>query len=259
MKGKKLRQIALVAKELAAIKTMFFDLLGISQAHIDPKIGMFGLDNIVMTLGDTFLEIVSPVQAGTTAGRLLDKRGGDGGYMVIIQVEDFNKEKARLAKTDIRIAWQTQRDHASAMHLHPKDVPGAIASLDQMNPPEAWHWAGANWEQHRARSVGDICAANIQSQDPQATASRWALAYGLELDLSGPTPTMALDQSEIRFVLATDGRGEGLSAIDIAVRDTDAVFAAAARHQLACHENAVTVCGVTLNFVENGCVSKTLV
>ncbi len=38
-------------------------------------------------LNDTFLEVVSPVTAGTTAGRLLEKRGVDGGYMIILQTD----------------------------------------------------------------------------------------------------------------------------------------------------------------------------
>ena len=85
----RIRQIALVAGDLDAVQRQLYPLLGINDAFVDEGVGQFGLRNIVMTIGDTFLEVVSPVQEHTTAGRLLQRRGGDGGYMVIVQVDDL--------------------------------------------------------------------------------------------------------------------------------------------------------------------------
>lgn len=245
----RLRQIALVAEELAPVQEALFDLLGLRDAYVDPKIAKFGLQNIVMTLGDTFLEVVCPIEEGTTAGRLLERRGGDGGYMVIVQVDDLAAEKQRLAETDIRIVWEADIGHACAVHLHPKDVPGAIASLDQMMPPGAWYWAGTDWDQRPAQHVCGIRAAEIQCDDPAATAQRWSLAYGLPVDQQASLPALQFDDSEVRFVPAEDGRGTGLRAIDIETTDKGAVFAAADRHDLAIEGNAVTVCGTAINFV----------
>jgi hypothetical protein len=245
----RIRQIALVAENLPPVQSALFDLLGVNDAHVDTKIIKFGLQNIVLTLGDTFLEVVSPVEEGTTAGRLLERRGGDGGYMVIVQVDDLAAEKHRLAETDIRIIWEANTERACAAHLHPKDVPGAIASLDQMTPPEAWYWAGTDWGDRTAENVGVICAAEVQSDDPLATAERWSLAYGRPLDTRTSTPTLRLDSSEVRFVVAEDGRGTGLRAIDIESVDRDAIFAAAKRHDLAIEGNTVMVCGTAINFI----------
>jgi len=251
----RLRQIALVAEELASVQSTLFDLLGVDNAYVEPDISKFGLQNIVITLGDTFLEIVCPIEEGTTAGRLLQRRGGDGGYMVIVQVDDLAAEKERLARTDIRIAWEADTVRARAAHLHPRDVPGAIASLDQMTPPEAWYWAGTNWDQRAARNVGGLCAAQVQSDDPAATAEQWARAYGRPLDPGAAVPTLRFDTGEVRFVLAEDGRGNGLQAIDIETVDKDAVFAAADRLELVREGDTVVVCGTAINFIENGCVS----
>ncbi len=245
----RIRQIALVAKDMAPVRSALFDLLGVSDAYVDPKISKFGLQNIVMTVGDTFLEVVCPTEDGTTAGRLLQRRGGDGGYMVIVQVDDLAAEKDRLAGTDIRTVWQTDIGHARAIHLHPKDVPGAIASLDEMEPPEAWYWAGTDWDERSARKAGNIVAAEVQSDDPAATAAQWALAYDRSLDTTAAIPRMPFDTGEVRFVLAEDGRGTGLRAIDIENADKDAVFAAAKRHGLARDGDTVLVCGTAINFV----------
>ncbi|NQV93640.1 MAG: VOC family protein [Sphingomonadales bacterium] len=249
-----MRQIALVAEELAPVQSALFDLLGVKEAHVDPRIAKFGLKNIVLTLGDTFLEVVCPTEDGTTAGRLLQRRGGDGGYMVIVQIDDLEAEKNRLSETSIRIIWEIDTDNAGALHLHPKDVPGAIASLDQMTPPEAWHWAGSDWDQHAAKNVKGVYGAEIQSDDPAATAAQWSLAYGRPLDPNAAVPTLPLDSSEVRFVLAEDGRGVGLSAIDIEVVDKDAIFSAAERQGLVRKGDTVAVCGIAMNFVENGCI-----
>ena len=245
----RIRQIALVAKEMVPVRGALFDLLGVSDAYVDPKISKFGLQNIVITAGDTFLEVVCPIEEGTTAGRLLERRGGDGGYMVIVHVDDLATEKSRLAGTDIRTVWETDIGHARAIHLHPKDVPGAIASLDEMDPPEAWYWAGTDWNERRAKNVGNIVAAEIQSDDPASTAEKWSVAYDRPLQSGAAVPTMPFDTGEVRFVKAEDGRRTGLRAVDVELADMDAVFAAAQRHGLERDGNTVTVCGTAINFV----------
>ena len=245
----RLRQIALVAREMKPVREALYELLGVDDAFIDPKIAKFGLENIVMTVGDTFLEVVCPVQEGTTAGRLLDRRGGDGGYMVIVQVDDLAAEKERLAATDIETVWEADIGHAKAIHLHPRDVPGAIASLDQMDPPEAWYWAGTDWNERTARNAGNIVAAEVQSDDPVATAAKWSLAYDHPIDDSSGVPTMNYGTTEVRFVAAEDGRGTGLRAIDVEAIDRDAIFAAAERLGLGRDGDTVTVCGTAINFI----------
>ena len=99
----RLRQIALVAKDLAAARADISAVLGIDYAYDDPGVGKYGLHNAVFPIGDTFLEVVSPKEAGTTAGRLLQKRGGDGGYMVILQVDDLEQARARVRDASARI------------------------------------------------------------------------------------------------------------------------------------------------------------
>src|SRR5262245_66578243 len=81
----RLRQVALVAAELEPAVDSLCDVLGLEVAYHDPGVEVFGLRNAVMPVGDTFLEVVAPDRPGTTAGRLLDQRGGDGGYMVIVR------------------------------------------------------------------------------------------------------------------------------------------------------------------------------
>src|SRR5512145_1003705 len=102
----RLRQIALVARELDSTVEVLCDVLGIEVAFHDPGVEVFGLRNAVMPLGDTFLEVVSPDRPGTSAGRLLERRGGDGGYMVIVQSQAKAADRARVGSLGVRIVWE---------------------------------------------------------------------------------------------------------------------------------------------------------
>jgi len=91
----RLRQIALVARDLDAVRADIASVFGLDYAYVDPVVGRYGLTNLVFPVGDTFLEVVSPVVEGTTAGRLLEKRRGDGGYMVILQTDHLAQARDR--------------------------------------------------------------------------------------------------------------------------------------------------------------------
>ena len=247
----RIRQVALAASDLEKTDTTLRRLLGCDQSYADPEIIYFGLDNRLYTLGDCFLEMVSPVQPNTAAGRFLDRRGGDGGYMVIVQVENLAQEQVRLADTDIRTVFADDRGNAKAIHLHPKDVPGAIPSLDEMRPPESWLWAGDGWEQRAGRYVRGILAVEIRSLDAEATGQCWAEAYGIELMPAGNGWRLEMGGTEMRFTHDAAAAESALMAIDVDAVDLPAICAAADDMGLERDGHVVTVCGVEFNFLSH--------
>jgi hypothetical protein len=74
----RLRQVVLVARDLERVVATLRARLGLGEPFRDPAVGSFGLENAVMALGDTFVEVVSPVKPDTAARRHLERRGGDG-------------------------------------------------------------------------------------------------------------------------------------------------------------------------------------
>ena len=42
--------------------------------------------------------------------------------------------------------WQITLDDIATVYLHPRDVGGALLSLDEPRPPASWRWAGPEWE-----------------------------------------------------------------------------------------------------------------
>jgi len=247
----RLRQIALVGKDLGAIRADITEVLGLGPAYADPGVGKYGLENQVWPIGDTFLEVVSPKQEGTTAGRLLDKRGGDGGYMAIFQTEDLAGARARIAQAGIRVVDQRDHNGASFTHLHPKDVPGAIVSVDAMQPAERWEWGGPDWRDHVKTDVSvEIRGCEIQGEDPDAISAKWAQALGCPRETASYGWRIPVEGGEIRFVTPQDGRGEGLVAFDVAARDPADVQARAKARGCLDAAGEVRLCGTRVRLVQ---------
>jgi len=218
--GVRLRQVALVARDCARVAGELQRAFGWPEPFHDPGVGRFGLTNAVFAVGDTFVEVVAPAAAETTAGRYLDRRGGDGGYMAIFQVPDLAAARARIAGLGVRVVWTADLPDIAGTHLHPKDVPGAIVSVDWAAPPQSWRWAGPDWTggapPHAAG--GGVTGLTIEVHDPLAAAQRWAAVLGLSAAAgrSGVTVQLPADGQRLRFVPGRAGHGEGITAITIA-------------------------------------------
>jgi len=253
----RIRQLALVARDLELVVDDLCAVLGVDVAFRDKGVASFGLQNALLALGDTFLEIVSPIRKGTTAGRLLDRRGGDGGYMVLLQVDgqDLNleAERKRLAAQDVRIVWEAKLEDIATLHLHPRDVGAAILSLDVAVPPESWRWAGPAWtgsaDAAEAGSRIAIAGAVLQSANPEALAGRWSQVLDRPVVLEGGTPTIPIEGGNLQFARDTDGRGDGLAEISVRLEDCEAAFAAARARRLLVEGGAVMICGTRIRLL----------
>ena len=216
--GARLRQAVLVARDLPPVSEQLRAELGLGEPYADPSVGAFGLENAVYAIGDTFLEVVSPIQPETTAGRYLDKRG-DGGYMVIFQLADLDAARERAAALGVRVVWQADLPDISGTHLHPADTHGAIVSLDRADPPGSWRWGGPEWtEREGTGAPGQLRGVTVTVNDPEATAERWGELLGV--DTAGAR--LELDGSYVQFEQAADER---LTEIHVEVPDRDETVA----------------------------------
>ena len=241
----RIRQFVVVARDLESVVEDFQSVLGIEVGFNDPQVKEFGLRNAVMPVGDTFLEVISPIDPNATAERYLKRRGGDGGYMLIVQSEALDRDRARFAELGVRTIWKADLPQIRGTHLHPKDTGGTLLSVDDATPPESWQWAGPQWKSHvRTDVVSSIKAAELQSDDPKALARRWSEVLGKSTREVDGNQVMDLDGGAIRFVKETDGRGEGLTAFDVKVVDREKLIAGAKQRGCAIDGDEVTVAGV---------------
>lgn len=239
----RIRQLAMVARELDPIVDDLCAVFGVETCYNDPSVGEFGLHNALMPFNNRFLEVVAPVRQGTTAGRLLEKRGGDGGYMVIVQVEDHAAQRKHVEDLGAKIVWEVTLPEAATFHLHPKDL-GAILSFDVADPPESWLWAGPWEDKIRTDIVQDFAGVEIQSHDPKMTAERWGQLVQRPATEAGPGRyEIDLSGDVVRFIKAADGRGPGMSGIDVRVNDRDHILATARARNLPIHADRITIGG----------------
>lgn len=252
----RLRQIALVARHLDPVVEDLREVFGLGPGFADPGVGVFGLHNAVLPVGDTFLEVVSPLAPGpeTAGGRFLERRGGDGGYMVILQVgpdpERLEAVRAAAERAGVRRVWDIDTEAARAFHLHPRDTGGAILSFDWMADEADWVWAGPAWRgnvrRERTRSIRG-CA--IAAADPAGACALWGALCGIPPDPDGQALLLD-DGTRVRFLPPDPDRGPGLAEVDLAVADRAAVLAAARDRGLSAGPDQVLLCGTRCNFVD---------
>jgi Glyoxalase-like domain len=214
--GPRLRQVALAAADCDATAGQLKQTFGWPEPFHDPGVGRFGLTNAVFAVGDTFVEVVAPAEAGTTAGRYLDRRGGDSGYMAIFQMPDLEAARRRVADTGVRVVWTADLTDIAGTHLHPKDVPGAIVSLDWADPPESWRWAGPDWTGRAPHHpAGGVSGLTIEVANPAEAAARWAGVLGVTFVDEGGAAAIRLEHAgqDLRFVRAGSAGSEGITEV----------------------------------------------
>ena len=253
-----LRQICLVAKKIQPVIDDLKDILGIEVCYVDPGVEIFGLENALLPVGTNFIEIVSPIQEKTTAGRYLKRRDGDGGYMTIFQADSGEAHTAireRAEKMDIRIAWEMEHEAVHYLQLHPADTGGSFFQIDwdTLNEHDGnWVSAGGiGWKEFiNTDGVTAIKAAEIQSPDPILLARRWSSITDIPLsENAGENPEIQLENAVLRFVKETYGRGEGLGAIDIEAKDRERIVEKAKKRGLKASDSQVVICGLRFNLV----------
>jgi catechol 2,3-dioxygenase-like lactoylglutathione lyase family enzyme len=249
----KLRQCVFVAKDLESARKELCDTLGLEVAYRDPGVAKWGLANVVCPTGHDFLEIVSPTRSGTSAGRYIERRKGDGGYMVILQVADAAAERNRVTGLGIRAVEQKDQPHYKYTHFHPGDTAGVLLSLDQTIAPAGsdpalwWPPAEKDWLKHaRSDVTNGLAGVEIQCADPDKAATLWSRI--LDRPVEGDIIRLD-DDGEIRFVPIADDRGPGVSAYDVRVVDRDRVIAAAKKRHKQHGVGQVETCGCRINLV----------
>jgi Glyoxalase-like domain len=245
----RLRQICLVASALEPALEDLGSIFGLAICYRDGNVAKYGLVNALFPIGTSFLEVVAPTRPGTSAGRYLERRGGDGGYMVILDCEDIERRRKHVAEIGVRVANPLQYETYTGLQLHPRDTGGAMLEFNHTRGGErldgAYHPAGPHWQAAIRRDVTlALTGAALQSADPAALAERWGriVERPVTKGASGE-PQIALDAGRLRFVPERDGRGEGLVDVDLDVADRAHIIETTRRRGHEAAGDAVVVCG----------------
>jgi len=246
-----LRQICLVARELEPVIQDLTDILGINRCYVDPGVGNFGLENTLMPIGRNFLEVVAPITEGTAGGRYLERRNGDGGYMVITQADSRDSQLAiRQSALDngVRVAFESDRGDWNLCQLHPGDMKAAFLEIESdAHNDFNGHWhpvGGLGWEDKVKQDVTvNFIGVELQSNDPVGLAELWGKVAGLPVERRGAELAMEFNNATIRFVEDEDGRGPGLGGLDISVANRDHILSTAKDRGCYISDDRVDICG----------------
>ncbi|RAQ99458.1 hypothetical protein DDE82_008233 [Stemphylium lycopersici] len=258
----RLRQIALVANDLESAKRLLTHVLGTQVVFEDPAVGQWGLNNFLVPIGGDFIEVVSPTKPGTTAGRLLEKRG-DGGYMVIMQTEDARKRREHIQANDLaKVVFEHEDEDSVCIQYHPKGIKGGMMpELDSHVPGpnnptpvrarfSPWHACGPDVERYTrameqtAHLTLESCVLRLQPGDlgHEAAARAWEETFGVvrSRDL------LAFTNARLGFIPGEEGQPEGLVSITVGVKGKEYFDAILERAQQAgiCGEGWIEMCGV---------------
>lgn len=246
----RLRQVALASSGLDAVTGALAKVFGLQVAYNDPHIHGYGLKNAVLPAGTGFLEVVEPVRDDASAARFLRRRGGDAGYMIIIQAADALAEQARVEALGVRVVDVIDTKDYRCAHFHPADFGGVLASIDQQRtqadhlaPYGDWMPAGPDWRGARSDQVIDLASVTLSAADPAALARRWSELLGRSLDPADPL-RLPLERGAIVFEQGGEDSPTLISALDLRVADVAATLARARSAGLDVSDRGALIGGV---------------
>lgn len=209
----RLRQVAVVVADRDAAADDVSATFGLVAAFDDPHVARLGLENRVLPVGAEMIEVMSPISGGTTYGRYLERRRGDGGYMAILQTDDLASVDRRIDELGVRVGRYDHRGFRNRQ-LHPRDTGGTFLEIDEQDDgidvAGAWRPAGPTWtEAIRTSSVVGMTAVEIQAGEPEALADRSAAVLAVEPVAGSVGIHLPLVGASIRVVPLLDDRGDG--------------------------------------------------
>jgi hypothetical protein len=243
----RLRQICLVAPNLAPAISDISEIMGLNVCYRDGNVAKYGLENALLPVDTILLEVVAPFQPGTAAGRFLDKTGGRGGYMAIFCCDDPDARGKHANAMGVRTANVITHAPYHGVQLHPRDCRAAFIEFNHtagsddvlgVYPP-----AGPDWQKAIRKDLTvALTGVEMESPDPQGLAAHW----GKILGVAANGAELKLPNASFRFVKGASDLMSGLTfkVCDIAkVRDT------AKAKGCKVSGDSFELCGVTFKLV----------
>lgn len=178
----------------------------------------YGFYSTMMRVGGTMLEIVQPIKPDHHLNGWLAERGGDGGYMVVMQNFDAAALKARAAQENLKL---TRDQMFLGQHMTQFDYKrfGTHFETYQYSPEDDWWGNPLTGPYSDARVASDVVGGEVAVENPQEIAAQIARLF------NGGTPDgegVRFGDKKINFV-PSDGQWRGLVALDLKAREAQRV------------------------------------
>ncbi len=248
----RLRQICLVTPHLEPVIGNIAEIMGLEVCYRDPGVAKYGLENALLPVDTTLLEVIAPIREGTAAGRFLDRGRGHGGYMAIFSCDDPDERGRHAQSIGVRTANVIDHPPYRGVQLHPRDCRAAFIEFNHTEGSDdilgRYPPAGPDW-QHAIRTGTTVALIGVemQSPDPENLAQHWSRIIGLPVS-RGPhdAPEIVLPNARLRFV---SGGVEAMTGLTFRVHDVAQVVDAARRRGCPCGGESFLLGGVTFHIV----------
>jgi hypothetical protein len=245
----RLRQICLVAPRLEPAVGDVASIFGLNICYRDPNVAKYGLENALLPIDTTLLEVVAPFKDGTAAGRFLDKTGGRGGYMAIFACDDPDERGRHAATLGVRTANVIDHPPYHGVQLHPRDCRAAFIEFNHTEGSDdilgPYPPAGPDWQASiRTDVTKALIAVEMESPDPQGLAEHWSRIIGIPVTRQMETddPQIALVNARFRF---SRGAHDAMTGLILQVSNVANVLDAARAKGYAVKDGAFSLAGVS--------------
>lgn len=130
----KVAHIGIATRQLEDALALWRDALGL-QVDLKEDVTEQGVRVAMLRVGDTHIELLEPLSAGSPVGKFLEKRG-PGIHHIAIEVKDIQASLADLKARGARLIDETPRNGAGgclAAFVHPESANGVLLELVQHN------------------------------------------------------------------------------------------------------------------------------
>lgn len=248
----RLRQICLVAPHIEPVVGDIAAIMGLDVCYRDPNVAKYGLENALLPVDTTLLEVVAPFQPGTAAGRFIDKTHGRGGYMAIFACNDPDERGRHAEELGVRTANVIDHAPYHGVQLHPRDCRAAFIEFNHTEgsddilgpyPPAGPHWQKAI----RKKTTQALVAVEMQSPEPHELAAHWGRIVGIPSRQSdGSTSEIALVNCTFRFI---KGDSDAMTGLSFRVSNIASIRDAAKARGYAISGNSFRLGGVDFQLV----------
>ena len=244
----RLRQICLVAPQLAPVISDIAEIMGLSVCYRDGNVAKYGLENALLPVDTILLEVVAPFKDGTTAGRFIEKTGGRGGYMAIFCCNDPDERGRKANALGVRTANVIDHAPYHGVQLHPRDCRAAFIEFNHTDGSDdilgPYPPAGPDWQKSiRKDTTLALTEVEMQGPEPEGLAAHWGKIVGIP----AADAVVKLPNATFRFV---KGDSEIMSGLTFKVVDKAKVLAAAKARGCAVDGDEFQLCGVMFKLTD---------
>ena len=128
----KIEHVAIAVDDLEAAVSHYSDVWGLEVSHRE-RVADQGVEEVMLRIGDTFLQLLGATGPDTTVGRFLERRG-EGLHHIAYEVDDLEATLASLKAKGVEMIDDEPRlggrGHMVAF-VHPKSNHGLLVELIQ--------------------------------------------------------------------------------------------------------------------------------